>query len=189
MLDVSLIEAGGLVVDLQPMPLGHVLSRVVTEFREQHSDRPVVVRDLDRATIVFADPFRVEQIVLNLLTNADKYTAAGLPITVGTRTSEGSVTISVSDEGEGIGPEHRELVFDRFYRVQNGAARRPGTGLGLYIARTLVEAMSGRIWVDSQLGAGTTFSFSLQTVDVDRMAELTLDEVGASAENHLIRTP
>jgi PAS domain S-box-containing protein len=188
MLDVSLIEAGGLVVDLQPMPLGHVLSRVVTEFREQHSDRPVVMSDLDRATIVFADPFRVEQIVLNLLTNADKYTPAGLPITVGTRPAEGSVTISVSDLGEGIAPEHCELVFDRFYRVQNGAARRPGTGLGLYIARTLVEAMSGRIWVESQLGAGTTFSFSLQTVDVDRMAELTLDDAETPAANHLIRT-
>ena len=189
MLDVSLIEAGGLVVDLQPMPLGHVLTRVVTEFREQHSDRPVVLSDLDRATIVFADPFRVEQIVLNLLTNADKYTPAGLPITVGTRTAEGSVTISVSDQGEGIAPEHCELVFDRFYRVQNGAARRPGTGLGLYIARTLVEAMSGRIWVDSQLGVGTTFSFSLQTVDVDRIAELSLDDFEADVANHLIRTP
>jgi PAS domain S-box-containing protein len=188
MLDVSMIEAGGLVVDLQPIPLGHVLSRVVTEFREQHSDRPVVMRDLDRATIVFADPFRVEQIVLNLLSNADKYTPAGLPVTVSTRTSDGSVTISVSDQGEGIAPEHCELVFDRFYRVQNGAARRPGTGLGLYIARTLVEAMSGRIWVDSELGAGTTFSFSLQTIDVDHMAELTLDDIESGAPNHLIRT-
>jgi PAS domain S-box-containing protein len=176
MLDVSLIEAGGLVVDLQPMPLGHVLSRVVTEFREQHADRPVVLRDLDRATIVSADPFRVEQVVLNLLSNADKYTPAGLPIEVGTRTADGTVTISIRDQGEGIAPEHCERVFDRFYRVQEGAARRPGTGLGLYIARTLVEAMSGRIWVDSELGAGTTFSFSLRTVDVDRIAELSVDE-------------
>ena len=189
MLDVSMIEAGGLVVDLQPIPLGHVLSRVVTEFREQHMDRPVVMGDLDRATIVFADPFRVEQVVLNLLTNADKYTPAGLPITVGTRAADGSVTISVSDQGEGIAPEHCDLVFERFYRVQNGAARRPGTGLGLYIARTLVEAMSGRIWVDSQLGAGTTFSFSLQTVGMDRLAEITFAEFPQTVEAHLVRMP
>jgi PAS domain S-box-containing protein len=189
MLDVSLIEAGGLVVDLQPAPLGHVLSRIVTEFREQHPDRPVALRDLDRATIVFADPFRVEQVVLNLLSNADKYTSAGLPIEVSTRTGDGSVTISVRDQGEGIAPEHCEMVFDRFYRVQDGAARRPGTGLGLYIARTLVEAMSGRIWVDSEPGAGSTFSFSLQTVDVDHLAEITLDEVASTAKNHLVRTP
>jgi signal transduction histidine kinase len=190
MLDVSLIEAGGLVVDLQPVPLDHVLSRLVKEFREQHPDRPVVLSDLDTPAIVFADPFRVEQVVLNLLSNADKYTPAGLPIDVGTATDEGSVTITVSDLGEGIAPEHREMIFDRFYRVQDGpASRRPGTGLGLYIARTLVEAMSGRIWVDSEVGAGTTFSFSLQRVDVDHLGELRIDEVPETVENFLVRMP
>jgi PAS domain S-box-containing protein len=190
MLDVSLIEAGGLVVDLQPVPLDHVLSRLVKEFREQHPDRPVVLSVLDSPAIVFADPFRVEQVVLNLLSNADKYTPAGLPVDVSTTIDEGSVTISVSDLGEGIAPEHREMIFDRFYRVQDGpASRRPGTGLGLYIARTLVEAMSGRIWVDSEMGAGTTFSFSLQRVDVDHLGELRLDEMPETVENFLVRMP
>jgi len=190
MLDVSLIEAGGLVVDIQPVPLDHVLSRLVKEFREQHPDRPVVLHDLDRPTIVFADPFRVEQVVLNLLSNADKYAPAGLPVEVGIRAGEGSVTISVSDQGEGIAPEHREMIFDRFYRVQGDpASRRPGTGLGLYIARTLVEAMSGRIWVDSEMGAGTTLSFSLQTVDVDRLTGLTLYEVPQHADTYLVPMP
>jgi PAS domain S-box-containing protein len=190
MLDVSLIEAGGLVVDLQPVPLDHVLSRLVKEFREQHPDRPVVLSDLEAPAIVFADPFRVEQVVLNLLSNADKYTPAGLPIDVGTAIDDGSVTISVSDLGEGIAPEHREMIFDRFYRVQDGpASGRPGTGLGLYIARTLVEAMSGRIWVDSEVGAGTTFSFSLQRVDVDHLGELRIDEVSETVENFLVRMP
>jgi signal transduction histidine kinase len=190
MLDVSLIEAGGLVVDLQPVLLDHVLSRLVKEFREQHPDRPIVLRDLDRSTIVFADPFRVEQVVLNLLSNAHKYTPAALPIRVSAMTSEGAVTIAVRDHGEGIAPEYLEMIFDRFYRVQDGpAARQPGTGLGLYIARTLVEAMSGRIWVDSEPGAGTTFSFSLKTVDVDHLAEITLDELPQPAEAHLVRMP
>ena len=148
-----------------------------------------MLSDLDRATIVFADPFRVEQIVLNLLTNADKYTPAGLPITVGTRTAEGSVTISVSDQGEGIAPEHCEQVFDRFYRVQNGAARRPGTG-----TRALHRAHARRGDVRTDLGGlsarrRTTFSFSLQTVDVDRIAELSLDDFEADVANNLIRTP
>ena len=188
MLDVSLIEAGGLVVDLQPVPLDHVLGRVVKEFREQHPDRPVVLRDPDESVIVFADPFRVEQVVLNLLSNAHKYTPATLPIRVSTMTCEGSVTIAVRDHGEGIAPEHREMIFDRFYRVQDGSAvGQPGTGLGLYIARTLVEAMSGRIWVDSELGAGTTFSFSLKTVDVNHLAEITLDQLPQAAETALVR--
>jgi PAS domain S-box-containing protein len=188
MLDASLIEAGGLVVDLQPVSLDHILSRLVKEFREQHPDRPVVLRDPDRSTIVFADPFRVEQVVLNLLSNAHKYTPAALPIRVSTMTCEGSVTIAVRDHGEGIAPEHREMIFDRFYRVQDGSASgQPGTGLGLYIARTLVEAMSGRIWVDSELGAGTTFSFSLKTVDVDHVAEITLHELPQATETALVR--
>jgi PAS domain S-box-containing protein len=188
MLDVSLIEAGGLVVDLQPVPLDHVLGRVVKEFREQHPDRPVVLRDLDRSAIVFADPFRVEQVVLNLLSNAHKYTPAALPIRVSSMIGEGSVTISVRDQGEGIAAEHRDMIFDRFYRVQDGpASRQPGTGLGLYIARTLVEAMSGRIWVDSELGAGTTFSFSLKTVGVDHLTEITLGELVQPYDAHLVR--
>ncbi|HZB02523.1 MAG TPA: ATP-binding protein, partial [Actinomycetota bacterium] len=190
MLDVSLIEAGGLVVDLQPVVLDHVLGRLVKEFREQHPDRPVVLEPLRDSAIVFADPFRVEQVVLNLLSNADKYAPTGLPIDVRTAVGGGSVTISVSDLGEGIGPEHRDMIFDRFYRVQDGpASRRPGTGLGLYIARTLVEAMSGRIWVDSEVGAGTTFSFTLQRVDVDHLGELRLDEVPETVEPFLVRMP
>ncbi len=191
MLDASLIDAGGLVVDLQPAPLDHVLGRIVREFREQHPDRPVVMRDLERPAIVFADPFRVEQVVLNLLSNADKYAPEGLPIDVSTTAGEGSVTISVRDLGPGIPPEHRHLIFDRFYRVKDGAAAgRPGTGLGLYIARTLVEAMSGRIWVDSEVGEGTTFSFSLQTVDVNHKADVRLEDVTATVtEPVLIRMP
>jgi PAS domain S-box-containing protein len=190
MLDASLIEAGGLVVDLQPAPLDHLLGRIVREFREQHPDRPVVLHDSHRSSIVFADPFRVEQIVLNLLSNADKYTPGGLPIDVSTETWDGSVTVSVRDIGPGIPPEHQPLIFDRFYRVKEGSAvGRPGTGLGLYIARTLVEAMSGRIWVDSGIGIGTTFSFSLKTVDVDRRAELPLEDSARAGQPVLIRMP
>ena len=190
MLDVSLIEAGGLVVDLQQVPLDHVLSRVVKEFREQHPDRPVMLRDPDPSVTVFADPFRVEQVMLNLLSNAHKYTPPALPIRVSTETGEGAVTVSVRDQGQGIAAEHCEMIFDRFYRVQDDpASRQPGTGLGLYIAQTLVEAMSGRIWVDSEPGAGTTFSFSLQTVHVKPPAELRLDELPQPAEMHLVRMP
>ena len=190
MLDASLIEAGGLVVDLQPAPLDHILGRIVREFREQRPDRPVVLHEAHRPSIVFADPFRVEQVVLNLLTNADKYTPEGLPIDVSTETWNGSVTVSVRDIGPGIPIEHRDMIFDRFYRVKDGAAAgRPGTGLGLYIAKTLVDAMSGRIWVDSGIGIGTTFSFSLQTVDVDRRAEFRREDPTEAAEPVLVRMP
>ena len=170
MLDASQIEAGGLVVDLQPVPLDHVLGRLVKEFREQHPTRTVVLGEVGRPAIVLADPFRVEQVVLNLLSNADKYTPEDLQISVSAVRTDHEVTISVRDRGEGIPSEYRERIFDRFFRVKDGnGPRRPGTGLGLYIAKTLVEAMSGRIWVYSKEGVGTTFAFSLPVVDVARL--------------------
>ena len=170
MLDASQIEAGGLVVDLQPVPLDHVLGRLVREFREQHPTRAVTLGEVGRPAIALADPFRVEQVVLNLLSNADKYTPEDLPISVNAVRTDREVTISVRDRGEGIPAEYRDRIFDRFFRVKDGnGPRRQGTGLGLYIARTLVEAMSGRIWVYSKEGVGTTFSFSLPVVDVARL--------------------
>ncbi|HEX5936627.1 MAG TPA: ATP-binding protein [Actinomycetota bacterium] len=170
MLDASQIEAGGLVVDLQPVPLPHVLGRLVKEFREQHPTRTVVLGEVGRPAIVLADPFRVEQVVLNLLSNADKYTPEDLPISVSAVRTDHEVTISVRDRGEGIPPEYRDRIFDRFFRVKDGnGPRRPGTGLGLYIAKTLVEAMSGRIWVYSKEGVGTTFSFGLPVVELAQL--------------------
>jgi PAS domain S-box-containing protein len=170
MLDASQIEAGGLVVDLQPVPLDHVLTRLVQDFREQHPDRPVVLGSIERPAIALADPFRVEQVALNLLSNAHKYTPIGLPIDVTVARDDHEITISVRDRGPGIAPEHRQRVFDRFFRVKDGSGpRTPGTGLGLYIARTLVEAMSGRIWLESRGRSGTTFSFTLPVVDIARL--------------------
>jgi PAS domain S-box-containing protein len=181
MLDASQIEAGGLVIDLQPVPLDHVLTRLVREFREQHPERTVRLGDVGRSNVVLADPFRVEQVVLNLLSNADKYTPADLPISVSAVRIGQQATISVRDRGEGIAPEHRDRIFDRFFRVTEGdGPRRQGSGLGLYIARTLVEAMGGRIWVYSDVGVGTTFSFSLPIVDLAIVEESEPFELPAS---------
>jgi PAS domain S-box-containing protein len=188
MLDVSQIEAGGLVVDLQPVPLDHVLGRLVKEFREQHPGRRVAIGEIGRPAIVLADPFRVEQVMLNLLSNADKYTDADLPITVGAIRNGHTVTISVWDRGQGIPKEHIERIFDRFYRVKDESGQRlPGTGLGLYIARTLVEAMSGRLWVESEVGVGTTFSFSLPIVEIAPLGEaVQLDLADTSPDPRLV---
>jgi PAS domain S-box-containing protein len=181
MLDVSQIEAGGLVIDLQPVPLDHVLGHLVEEFREQHPGRRVAIGEIGRPAIVLADPFRVEQVLLNLLSNADKYTDPDLPITVGAIRNGRHVTISVWDKGPGIAPEHLDRIFDRFYRVKDGSGQRlPGSGLGLYIARTLVEAMAGHIWVESELGLGTAFSFSLPIVDVASLGEAIPFDVAAA---------
>jgi two-component system sensor histidine kinase ResE len=116
--------------------------------------------------MVNADPDRVTQILTNLLDNAFHYTPADGKITVATRTDGSYVAISVSDTGIGISKENQEKIFDRFFRVEDSEIQEvPGTGLGLAIVRSLVEMHGGQIDVDSVLGEGSTFTFTLPLVE------------------------
>jgi signal transduction histidine kinase len=114
----------------------------------------------------------VVQVLVNLLTNADRHSPPGGAIRVAAaRGKAGAVLVSVADQGEGIAPEHLARIFDRLYQVRDAAAPRdqgggPGLGLGLAIARSIVEAHGGTITVRSRVGRGTSFRFSLPTVDV-----------------------
>jgi signal transduction histidine kinase len=113
-----------------------------------------------------ADPFRLEQVITNLVENAIKYSPDGGPITVRVRGGD-VITVSVADRGVGVTSEQAEHLFERFYRVDGSLARATkGVGLGLFICRSLVEAHGGRIWVESQPGAGSTFSFTLPVLAV-----------------------
>ena len=116
----------------------------------------------DDFPLIQGDEARLRQVVDNLLTNAIKYSLAGKTITVGGRYSEKSVTVFVRDEGAGIPKREIDKVFDRFYRIDDNLTRRAqGTGLGLYLAKTIVEAHGGEITVKSQIGSGSTFYFTL----------------------------
>jgi len=109
---------------------------------------------------VRVDPERLETILVNLLHNALKFSAPETPVRVDARRQNGEVVISVTDQGIGIAPEDLPHIFDRFYRVER-MRKAEGTGLGLYITRRLVETHGGRIWVESTVGKGSTFSFTL----------------------------
>lgn len=104
------------------------------------------------------DPRRLEQVLVNLLTNANRYTSAGTSIVVSGRAMEQEVLLSVSDNGPGIPPEELERIFQRFHRLTSAAG---GSGLGLAIARAIVELHGGRIWAESTLGEGATFHIAL----------------------------
>jgi signal transduction histidine kinase len=120
------------------------------------------VVDLPAVPIVDADPHRVEQVLRNLIDNAVKYSPGGGMIVIRGEVDETQVTISVSDQGPGIAPEHLNRLFDKFYRVESGLGRHVvGSGLGLPIARTIVESHGGRIWAESRPGEGSTFYFTL----------------------------
>ena len=110
---------------------------------------------------VRADERKIRQVVLNLLSNAIKFTPEGGRIEVGAVPKDGSVEVSVSDTGVGIAPNDQEAVFEEFRQVGTAAKKVEGTGLGLTLCRKFVELHGGRIWVQSELGAGSTFTFTI----------------------------
>jgi PAS domain S-box-containing protein len=167
LLDVSQIDSGALLVEASPVELTKLVSEQVAEVAAQHPMRMITLVEPDMPILVKADGFRAQQVIVNLLSNALKYSPAETPVEVSVLAATGEGIVSVKDRGAGIMLADQGRVFERFYRVENGTDRRTGgTGLGLYIARQLVEAMSGRLWLVSWPGEGSTFSFSLPRMGV-----------------------
>ena len=109
-----------------------------------------------------ADPDRLTQVLRNLLDNAVKYSPQGGLTVVRGEVQAGEAVISVADQGIGIAPEHLNRLFEKYFRVKAGQSRGvAGSGLGLPIARAIVEAHGGRIWAESRVGQGSTFTFTL----------------------------
>ena len=109
-----------------------------------------------------ADERKVKQILLNLLSNAVKFTPEGGRVSLTATAAEGVVTIAVSDTGIGIAPEDQAAIFEEFRQVgRDDARKQEGTGLGLTLAKKFVELHEGRIWIQSQIGQGSTFTFTL----------------------------
>lgn len=165
LLDLSRIEARGFRLSLEAIELKPIFSQVVGLFRERASKKNVsieerVVGELPR---VRADRRALEHVLTNLIDNAVKYCGAGTYVRLSVAVSTDAVTVRVADNGPGIDERHLSRVFERFYRVDAGRSREVGgTGLGLSIVKHLVEAMGGTVSVESQLGSGTTFSFTLK---------------------------
>jgi PAS domain S-box-containing protein len=163
LLEVSRVEAGQVPVDSRSLELTAVVREQIADFGRHEPDRSIQLRSPAGPVFVEADPFRVGQVMSNLLSNALKYSDAHSPVEVTVAAVGGEQAIvSVRDEGDGIPLSEQDRVFERFYRVEAHMTRRTGgTGLGLYIAKRLVEAMNGRLWLVSSPGSGSTFSFSL----------------------------
>lgn len=160
LLDVSRIEAGRLQLRRQLCRVGQIAEKVIDRIQPQSQDHSLQLDLPPELPMVFADPDKVEQVLTNVLENAVKYTDKGSVTVVGAA-ADGSVTISVSDEGEGIPSDQRFNVFGKFFRRGDRRDNPTGTGLGLYISRGLVEAHGGKMWVDEAPGGGALFTFTL----------------------------
>lgn len=162
--DISRIETGHMRLELKPVRLHDALRDALqaTQAQIESRSQQLTVKVPDNLPQVKADPSRLTQILINLLSNAYKYTPEGGQISVQAWQQDGFVHCSVSDTGIGIAPEEQAKLFTKFFRSENPAVREmPGTGLGLCIVKNLVELQGGQITVESQLGKGTTFSFTV----------------------------
>jgi signal transduction histidine kinase len=162
-LDLSKVEAGRMELELTDFDLPAAVDNAVTLVRERASRKGVTVRvAVDEQVGTFrGDERKIRQVLLNLLSNAIKFTPEGGRIEVGAALGNGAVEVSVRDTGVGIAPEDQEAVFEEFRQVGASAAKQEGTGLGLALARKFIELHGGKIWVKSQVGAGSTFTFTL----------------------------
>lgn len=162
--ELALAEAGDLRLERGPTDLARVVERLAGRIRERLAERGIALeveapQDLPKLNL---DSDRIEQVLHNLLSNAERYTPSGGRITVSVENREGEVLVSVADTGPGIPKEQLPHIFERLYRGEKARSRRGGgAGLGLAIAKQLVEAHGGKIWAESEPGRGTTLSFSL----------------------------
>src|SRR5262249_45178413 len=163
-LDLSKVEAGRLELELGRFHLPTALDNALTLVRERATRHGIMVtRTVDPGVgDIDADERKVKQILLNLLSNAVKFTPEGGRIVVTGTAGEGVVEMSVSDTGIGIAPEDQAAIFEEFRQVgRDDTQKQEGTGLGLTLAKKFVELHGGRIWVQSQVGQGSTFTFTL----------------------------
>jgi len=166
LLELSKIESGEAVLIKEPMDLAQEIAKVVAKLKHLSDGQGVTLETQIPAGFprVLADRDKLAQVLLNLTDNAIKFGQAGGHVCFSARQEGREICVSVSDTGQGIPETAIPRVFERFYRVDSGRSRdQGGTGLGLAIVKHLVEAHGGRVWCESQLGKGSTFSFTLPT--------------------------
>jgi two-component system phosphate regulon sensor histidine kinase PhoR len=168
--ELSQIESGALQLQLEATSLGPLVDRTVSAYQAQARESAITLEEAVDPVLptVVADPPRLERVLRNLLDNALRYTPAGGRISVAARAEGQDVRVTVADTGPGLPPDDLERVFDRFYRAGQSRSRgegprrgHSGAGLGLTIARGVIQAHGGRIWAELPPGGGTAFHFTL----------------------------
>lgn len=167
LLDLARAEAGVLALRPEPIGVEDCLRRAMESLEPYAAERGVVLRAAfgDRFTAVFADPDRIDQVAVNLISNAVKFSPAGGTVTVDTELREECVSVSVADEGPGIPRRERRRVFERFFQGRTASSGEAGVGLGLAICKAIVEEHGGSISVRDNPEGGAMFVFTLPAAE------------------------
>jgi two-component system phosphate regulon sensor histidine kinase PhoR len=164
LLDLSKIESGKMKMNFVPLDPVSVIKRAVTVIENQAKAKSISIKldiPVDMPKIK-ADETRFSQVMINLLDNAIKYSSEGGLVTISAKVNDTALQIDISDTGIGISEKDLSRIFERFYRVDKARSRElGGTGLGLSIVKHIVSAHGGQVWVKSELGKGSTFSFTI----------------------------
>ncbi len=160
LLDVSKIQAGKLEFDKTIINIEELVNECVENASQMYPSFTIVKRQVKKV-LIKGNFERLEQVMMNLLNNAVKYSSANKEIIVSTTETEGHITVSVTDFGLGLSLEDKDKVFERFYRVEDKKFLTSGLGMGLYISAEIIKAHGGYMQVESKLNTGSTFSFSL----------------------------
>jgi len=159
-LDASHIDTGRVPLDLGPVRLLPLIDEVLSDLESQVEGRDIVVNVLESLPAVTADEGKLRQVLVNLITNAIKYSPDGKPVIIEATPGPDTVRVTIRDHGVGIKESDMGRLFKKFQRIADPSTRKvPGTGLGLYIVKGLVELQGGRMDVSSEYGKGSTFAF------------------------------
>ncbi|ARJ16312.1 ATP-binding protein [Staphylococcus lugdunensis] len=164
LLNVARMDAEGLSVNKEIQPIAPLLNKIQTKYRQQASDLSLnmYLTPETNDALWYYDSDRIDQVLTNLIDNATRYTQSGDTISITSEDTDKYNVLHINDTGSGIAPEHLNLVFDRFYKVEASRTRgKQGTGLGLFICKMIIEEHGGTITVSSVVGEGTTFTIKL----------------------------
>ncbi len=172
LLDMTKLQSGTLQVMKEPQPVEEVIGAALNAIEERIANHPVKTHVPANLPFVFIDAILIHQVLVNLIENAAKYAPIGTEIDILATANDEWVTIAVADRGPGIKDEHKQKIFEKFYREQPNSAS--GAGLGLAICHGIVEAHGGRIWVENRPGGGAIFKFTVPSIN--NMSDLDLNE-------------
>jgi signal transduction histidine kinase len=170
LLDVSKIQTGKLPFSNTSFDLHNLLKEVTEVMQQNHSQYQISLHCEPDKIMMVADYQRIEQVVINLISNAIKYSPKADRVIVSASASKDKVKVSVQDFGIGIEQDQQDRIFSRFYRVENLAAHMSGLGIGLYISQEIIKGHGGELQVESAIGKGSTFSFEIPLVQAKEVS-------------------